>query len=139
MTACALSIAATMPRRYCTSSRFASRSAVYVGSGFAERFLPVRAAEVPIERVLLIIGLLQVGSVVHGVAHARPSFHGRRFETHGPVCVENEQEAIRQLVNSPDQLPRTGGQRFRRPLEVCLIDLDHVADLVDEQADRSVV
>src|SRR5258708_20463247 len=115
MTGCALPIAETMPGRYCTSSRFASRSAVYVGSGFAERFLPVRAAEVPIGRVLLIIGLLQVGSVVHGVAHARPSFHGNRFETHGPACVENEQDAIRQLVNSPIHLPPTPPPPFPPP------------------------
>jgi len=52
---------------------------------------------------------------------------------------EDEQQAIIPLVRPADQSSKVALQGFRGPLEVAVINLHHVTDFVDEQADRTVI
>src|SRR5690606_32083433 len=54
---------------------------------------------------------------------------------HRLVDVQGEEQPPVQLVGTADEPAHLGAERARRGLEVGLVDLDDVADLVDEQAE----
>ena len=52
--------------------------------------------------------------------------------------VEYQQQTARQLVHAQNQFARDALQRFGRALEGLFLHFEHVADFVDEQAERAV-
>src|SRR5207249_1694974 len=56
--------------------------------------------------------------------------------THDALGVEDQQQAPVELVGTDDQLASHAGECLRRCLEPGIVDLGHLADLVDEQAYR---
>ena len=62
-----------------------------------------------------------------------------RREVDGALRVEHEQQLLVELEDAFDELSGTSREVLRGRLEVTLVDLDHVADLVDEQRDGPVV
>src|SRR5437773_2245932 len=60
-------------------------------------------------------------------------------EIDGPLRVENEEQAVFQLVGAENQFSGRSLERLGGTLEQLLRDFQHVADLIDEQADRAVV
>src|SRR5271166_2057974 len=53
--------------------------------------------------------------------------------------VEQQQQLVFQLVNSTKKLPPPRLQRFRGILKRLFLHLDHIADLVDQQTDGTVI
>src|SRR4029079_9617988 len=88
------------------------------------------ASRVPILRFLNQFIIADVSPAVAG------SIATLRID--GAPWIHHEQQAALELVGAADQLARGIAERLGRPLEGVLVNLDHVADVVDQQADRPV-
>ncbi len=49
------------------------------------------------------------------------------------------QEPVVQFVDPEDEGPHRAAQGFRRRLKAVFLDLDHIANFIDQQADRAVL
>src|SRR5262249_34215116 len=56
-----------------------------------------------------------------------------------PLSVKDEQQAIRQLVGTANQLSCHPLERLWRALEQLFRDIQYVADFIDQQADGAVL
>src|SRR6266404_3853969 len=60
-------------------------------------------------------------------------------ERYHPFDIQNEQEAVLELVGSPDQLARRSLKGLGKPLERVFFDLPDLPNLVNEKAGRAIL